>query len=95
MKAKVTTLMKGLICTEPRAEVTSRYAVRIMNSVHEVEENVPFTVLVSNFSNQRRTLPKGMVIAYASRSPLALISLTGGAAQELLGMHSIFLTTSP
>ena len=94
VRAHVSTLLQGLIVTEPKHDLSRRYGVRVMNSVHEVTANEPFDILVSNFSRRDVFLPKGMVIAYASRSPLALINLEGGAAQEILGMHSIFLTTS-
>lgn len=93
-KVQASTLLQGLIVTEPKHDVTEKYHVRVMNSVHEVDASLPFHVLVTNFSQVPRQLPKGMVIAYASRSPLAFISLQGGAAQELCGVHNIFVTSN-
>lgn len=93
LKVQVSTLLQGLIVTEPKHDVTERYNVRVMNSVHEVDASMPFHILVTNFSAVPRFLPKGMVIAYASRSPLAFISLQGGAAQELCSIHNIFVTS--
>ena len=60
-----------------------------MNSVHDVSVNEVFEVLLTNFSSQPQQLPKGMVIAYGSRSPLALIHLTGEAAREVLDGHGL------
>jgi len=87
-KVEVTTLLQGLIVTEPKHDVSDQYNVRVMNSVHEVIANVPFPILVANFSRQRRVFPKGMVIAYASRSPLALISIDEDEAAKC-GMNHL------
>ena len=86
----VTTRMKGLIVTEPKASLAHKFGVRIMNSVHEVTESRPFTVILSNLSSKKRRLPKGMIIGHASRSPIAYVSLTSGVAHELGALHDFF-----
>ena len=75
--------------TEPKHEVMRKYNCRVMNSVHDVSANEVFEVLLTNFSSHPQQLPKGMVIAYGSRSPLALIHLTGEAAREVLDGHGL------
>ena len=64
-----------------------------MNSVHEVQENNTFTILISNFSRVARSLPKGMIIAFASRSSIELVALTSGVAHELGAIYDMFPTT--
>lgn len=92
-KAAVHTRLQGLIVTEPKHNLLVRSGIRVMNSVHEVMDGETFHVLLSNFSSPERCLPKIMVVGYASMSPLAHINLENGAAQELCGIHNIFVTT--
>ena len=61
----VTSRMKGLVVTEQKGSISTKLGIRFMNSVHEVMENRPFMILLSNFSLHALTLPKGMVIALA------------------------------
>ena len=61
----------------------------MINGVHEVIPEEPFELLLSNFSKLERKLPKGMVIAYAAPSPLALIPLAGKAAKEMARVLNI------
>lgn len=92
VKAYVTTNMGGIIVTEPKHSLFQRHKVRIMNGVHDVLPGKKFPLLVSNFSSRTVNLPKHPTIAYASRSPLTLVSLSGAGAQELCAGHNIFLT---
>lgn len=52
-----------------------------MNSVHEFQADMPFEVVVSNFTAKPKFLPKGKVVAYASRSPVSLVHVDGEAAR--------------
>jgi len=88
-KASVSTLMKGVIVTEPKHSVVDRYGVRVMNSVHDVQAGEPFHVLMSNFTSRPRLLPKGMVVAYASRSPLGFVQMEGEAAKSIASEFGI------
>ena len=88
-KAHALTLLEGLIVTEPKHSVVERYGVRVMNSVHEVTSDRPFPILMSNFTSKERVLPKGMVVAYASRSPVGLVSLDGEQSRELASTFGI------
>ena len=63
-RVRVSTLLQGVIMTEPKHEVMRKYNCRVMNSVHDVSANEVFEVLLTNFSSQPQQLPKGMVIAY-------------------------------
>lgn len=65
-----------------------------MNIVDDVLLELPFDILISNFSASDGLIPKEMIIGYAVRSPLALISLTGPGAQEMCGVRNIFPTTT-
>jgi len=64
----------------------------MINSVHEVLINVPFPVLLSNFSARDVYLHKGTVVGVAARHPLALIALHGPAAQEMASVLNITTT---
>ena len=87
-KAQVITLLQGLIVTEPKQSVSEKYGVRVMNSVHEVTSDEPFTILLSNFTSKERLLPKGMVVAYASRSPI-LVHVNGKTADAIMETFGI------
>ena len=89
----VTTRMRGLIVTEPKGSLSAKFHVRAMNSVHEVQENKPFTILLSNFSKRARRFPKGMIVAFATRSPIAYVSLSSGVAHEVGAMLDLFPQT--
>lgn len=65
-----------------------------MNSNHKVNANVPLEALISNFSHLLVAMAKGKFVVYASRSPLALIIMEVGVAQDLYGVYSIFRTTN-
>lgn len=67
--------LRGLIHTEPKQSVFINHRLKLDNGVHEVDLNVPFTVLVPNFSNVRRTIQKHMVRCYATPKPTLLIPL--------------------
>ena len=88
-KAHVTTLMQGLIVTEPKHSVAEKYGVRVMNSVHEVRTDEPFVVLMRKFTSKSRLLPKGMIVAYATRSPLALLEVDGQMAADISRSHGV------
>lgn len=62
----------------------------MMNSVPEVVPDRPLDILVSNFSDSDRLIPKVMIISYATRSSLALVSLYGTVAQDMCGVLNIF-----
>ena len=59
---------------------------------HEVQKYRTVAILLSNFSRHPRSLPKGVVIALVSSSPLAVVSLTSGVAHELGAINT---TSSP
>lgn len=89
VKAQVITPGGGLVYIEPVQAVYQRYQVRAINGVHEVHPDIPFELLISNFSNVKRRLPKGMLIAYATPSPLALVALLGDGAREMASLLNI------
>lgn len=95
VKADVKCSLGGLILVEPKHSVFQRYTIRAMNGVHEVDPEEAFPLLLSNFSPHQRELPRGMTIAYATRSPLALVSLIGPGAQELCGVLNVFPPSYP
>ena len=88
-RARVVSRMDGLIITEPKSSLHDRYRIRVANGVHEVQQDVPFDVLVSNFGPTARTLPKGTTVAYATRSPLALVTVEGPTAKKLCAVLNL------
>ena len=71
----VRTEASGLVFIEPKHSVPARNNVRTANGVAEVKGNRPFTIVVLNFSDQRRMLHKGMTIGYASCNPSGVYCL--------------------
>ena len=82
-KVRVVTGMDGLVCVEPKHSVFARYRVRVANGVHEVRKDHAFTTLLSNFSNEVRVLPKGTVVGYAVRTPMAMVQINGPFAKHI------------
>ena len=60
---------------DPKHLKLARHNVRTANFVAEVESNRPFTIVVSNFSEQPRKLQKNITIGYATRNPLGIYCL--------------------
>ena len=60
----------SLVFLEPKHSVLARHNVRTAYGVAEVKKNRPFTILVSNFSEQPWKVHKNMTIGYATRSPM-------------------------
>lgn len=82
VKAFVVSNAAGLIVIEPRAYIVPKYHVRGANGVAEVLPERPISILLSNFGSEERRLPKGMVLGYASKHPLALVPIVGEAVRE-------------
>lgn len=80
---RVSSDARGLCLIEPKHGVFVKYQVRASNGVFEAHPDRPTTLVVSNFGETPRKLPKGMVIAYATRSPVAIVSLDGPGARQL------------
>lgn len=59
--------------------------------MEHIVKNLPFNILLTNFSDRSVALLKGTVAGFASRSAISPISLSGGATQELYGAQNIFL----
>ena len=62
-RAVVSTKLEGLILTEPKPDVQTKYGVRCVNSVHETAEGEDFDIILTNFTAKERKLPKGMVVS--------------------------------
>jgi len=63
----------GLSYLEPKGALYERHRVRMTNGVAEILPNTPFQVIVANFGARKCSLPKGTVLGYAQRAPLAII----------------------
>lgn len=62
----------GLIFIKPCSGIVSKYKVRAANGVAELLTLKPFYIPLSNFVTRERNFPKKMVVAYATKHPLAL-----------------------
>ena len=72
--AQVSTTAAGLVFIEPKPTLQARQRISVTNGLHEVRPNVPFTLLLANFTKNDRRLPKNTVIAYAQRSSVTLVT---------------------
>lgn len=89
-RVRVTTTGKGLIIMELKLSIQHRFGVRFRNGVVEVLPTQIFDVIVTNFSQQPRRLPKRTVVGYAKRNPLAILTPELRVAQKIA--HSMHLT---
>lgn len=94
IRMRVRLYLGGLIHTEQKGTVLTRYGILMMKSVHNVLPDHPLNVLMRNFSASDRLILKRMVIGYTERYPFTLISLTGSRAQEMCGVLNILPTTT-
>ena len=60
---------------EPSENLMARYSVQAANGIVEAKPNTAFEIIVANFGLSPVVLPKGMVIGYATRSPVAIHDL--------------------
>lgn len=77
-----------------KGEILTTYVVKMINSVHYVIPDRPFTMLVCNFSASHRIIHKGIIICYDTRSPIALISLIGAGSEEMCVVLKMIPTTT-
>lgn len=68
LAARVSSSAVGLFQIKPKPSALFRHGVRATNGVHDFSPNMPFSLLLANFSAFPRCLPKGMVIAFAERN---------------------------
>lgn len=66
----------GLIHTEPENFLSIRGCVRSANDIHKVAGNKPFEILLTSFSTVEKKVTKGMVISFATRSPVIHLDAT-------------------
>ena len=64
--------------------------MRLTNGVVEVLPNQTFDVIVANFSRQERRLPKHIIVGYAKRNPLAILTPESRVAERIA--HALHLT---
>ena len=72
MTAPVVSTAAGLVYLEPKAAIQQRHRVRTANEVANIKTNERFAITISNFSKIPKCLPKGTVVAYTKRNPLAI-----------------------
>ena len=73
----------GLVYLEPKAAIQQRHRVRTANGVADIKTNERFAIMISNFWTTPKCLPKGTVVAYAQRNPLAIHALPDKASRTL------------
>ena len=80
---RVTT--KGLVhvLLRPNPSLQHSHRVRLTNGVADVLPNLPFKVIVANFSRKPRRLPKNTIIRYARRNPVDIIKPERPVAEEM------------
>ena len=83
MAVPVVSTAAGLLYLEPKAAIQQRHRVRTANAVSGIETNERLAVTISNFSKTPKCLPKGTVVAYAKRNPLAIHTLPDKASGTL------------
>lgn len=69
--------VSGLIHTIPKNSLWIRCSGNSANKNHEVAANKPFGIVKTSFSTVEKKLDKGMVICYATRSPVLYLADTG------------------
>ena len=90
--AKVSTPAGGLVFTEPKHAIFHKHQVRTANVVADVMPNIPFDIVVANFSRTAKSLPKNTVNGYATRNPLDCHSLGKLVGHEFMKVLSLSFT---
>ena len=81
MAVPVVSTAAGLVYLEPKAAIQQRHRVRTANGATDIETNERFAITISNFSKTPKCIPKGTVVAYAKRNPLAIHGLLDKASR--------------
>ena len=68
---------------EPKAAIQQRHRVWTANGVADIKTDERFGITISDFSETPKCLPKGTVVAYAKRNPLAIHVLLDKASRTL------------
>lgn len=71
-KTMIVTDSAGLFFIKLCGEVPERYTLRASNGVAEVERYLLFSIILSDFRQQERKLPKRTVFVLAFKHPIAL-----------------------
>ena len=79
---RVRTSASGLRLISQHERAAQKQSVLCANGLMEVIPNQPFTILVSNFTNAPRKLPKHMTIAWAEPPPDYYVPLADTACTE-------------
>ena len=83
MATPVVSAAGGLVYLEPKAAIQQRHKFRTANGVADIKTNERFAITISNFSKNSKCLPKGTVVPYAKRDPLAIHTLPDKARRTL------------
>ena len=83
--AKVSTPAGRLVFIEPKHAKSHKHQVRTANGVADVMSNIPFDIVVTNFSQTAKSLPKNTVVGYVTRNPLGCHSL-GNVGEEFMAV---------
>ena len=79
----------GLSYLSPKASLLFRHNVRVANGIAELTPGQNFEVIIANFGTKPVQLHKGMVVGYANRHPLAIISPEHDVAQKVLKLLNL------
>ena len=83
MAAPVVSTVAGLVYLEPKAAIQQRHRVRTANGAADIKPHERFAITIFNFSKTPKCLPKGTVVVYAKRNPLAIHALPEKASRTL------------
>ena len=94
MPVPVVTTADGLTYLEQKQPVQTRHQVRTTNGVIEVRPGVQLDIVLANFSKTTELLPKGMIISYAKRSPLAVLTIPKNVSTKLEAVLNLPFTNA-
>ena len=81
MAAQVVSTAAVLVYLEPKAVIQQRHRVRTANGIADIKTNERLAITFSNSSKTPNCLPKGTVVAYVKRNPLAFQALPDKASR--------------
>ena len=80
---EVSSATSGMIHISPKDALFTKKRVRLANGIHEVEENEPFRLLISNFSPRPVRLQKNTVVGYATQERVMVVDVPEKFARRL------------
>ena len=83
-KILVTARRGGLLTIDPRTKLAAKHSIRTPNGIAEVRGNMPFEILITNFSSKEVQLDREQIVAKGMRTSQTLLEMAPQVSREFV-----------